>query len=262
MMNTTMKIIKYELFDVLRNKWLIGYALFFLLATDTLFRFGGGGAKVVLSFMNIMLFVIPLVCLIFSLMYIYNAREFIELLLSQPIRRSTLFRGMYFGLSAPLALGYLFGVGVPFLLHDNGAHLASLIMLLLSGVLLTFVFTALAFQIAAWQVDRAKGFGAALLAWLVFAVLYDGAILIISFTFADYPLEKPMLVLTMLNPIDLARILILLKSDFAALMGYTGAVFQHFFGSELGVVLALTVLAGWAIAPFWLGARFFRKRDF
>lgn len=261
-MNTTHKIMKYELFDVLRNKWLIVYSLFFLITTDMLFRFGGGGAKVILSFMNIMLFAVPLVCIIFGLMYIYNAREFIELLLSQPIKRSTLFHGMYLGLALPLAGGYLLGVGLPFVVHDDGSNLASLTMLLLAGILLTLVFTSLAFFIAARQEDRAKGFGLALVTWLAFAVLYDAAILMFSFAFADYPLEKPMLGLSLLNPIDLARMLILLKSDFAALMGYTGAVFEQFFGSPLGIAVALLTLLCWVVLPLLLGGLRFRKKDF
>lgn len=39
-----------------------------------------------------------------------------------------------------------------------------------------------------------------------------------------------MIVLSALNPIDLGRILVLLKMDVAALLGYTGAVFRQFLG--------------------------------
>lgn len=261
-MNTTTKIMKYELYDVIRNKWLIFYTLFFVVVTDMLFRFAGGGAKVILSFMNIMLFLIPLVSIIFGTMYIYHSREFIELLLSQPINRKMLYRGMFLGLAAPLAIGYLVGVGIPFAMHDDGSQMAILALLLAAGALLTFVFTALAFLIAIKYEDRAKGFGIAMIIWLLFAVIYDGAILIFSFAFADYPLEKPMLGLSLLNPIDLARMLILLKSDFSALMGYTGAIFKSFFGSSLGIIVSITCLLAWITLPFFLGLRAFRKKDF
>lgn len=261
-MNKTLKIIKYELVDVLRNKWLIFYALFFLIVTDGLFRFGGGGGKVIISFINIMLFIIPLVSLIFGTIYVYNAREFIELLLSQTVNRRMLFRGMYFGLALPLVLGFVAGVGAPFLLHDRGAHGEMLGLLLSAGALLTLIFVALAFLIAVKFEDRARGLGVTIMLWLVFAVLYDGAVLMASFVFADYPLEKPMLAISLLNPIDLARILLLLKSDFSALMGYTGAVFRAFFGSGLGLGITSVALLVWMAAPYHLGARAFAKKDF
>ena len=71
-----------------------------------------------------------------------------------------------------------------------------------------------------------------------------------------------MIILSALNPIDLGRILFLMKFDIAALMGYTGAVFQRFFGSELGVIISVFCLLVWIIVPFFLSSRFFKKKDF
>ena len=62
-MRTTVKVIGYQLRDVIRSRWLIAYALFFLLATDALLRFGGADAKALLSLANVVLLVIPLVAL-------------------------------------------------------------------------------------------------------------------------------------------------------------------------------------------------------
>jgi Cu-processing system permease protein len=93
-------------------------------------------------------------------------------------------------------------------------------------------------------------------------VLYDGLVLFVVAAFSDYPLETPMLVLTLLNPVDLARVLLLLTFDVAALMGYTGAVFERFFGSGLGVLAALAALLGWTALPFVAGLRGFSRKDF
>ncbi|MBS1645034.1 MAG: hypothetical protein JST36_08365 [Bacteroidetes bacterium] len=67
--------------------------------------------------------------------------------------------------------------------------------------------------------------------------------------------------MSFLNPIDLGRILILLKLDVAALMGFTGAVFKDFFGTNLGILISLAVLLLWAGIPLWLSTRFFKRRD-
>jgi len=53
-----------------------------------------------------------------------------------------------------------------------------------------------------------------------------------------------------------------MKFDIAALMGYTGAVFQRFFGSSSGMIISVTCLLFWIIFPFFLSSRFFKKKDF
>lgn len=263
-MNTTAKIATYELNDVFRSKWAIAYFLFFFLLTEALFRMGGGSAKTLLSLLNVVLLVIPLVCLVFGSLYLYHARNFIALLLSQPINRTHLFMGLYTGLAFPLATGFALGISAPFLWHGFQAaeHAQTLGMVLLAGVLLTCIFIALAFLVALHFEDKIKGFSVALALWLGSAVIYDGFVLFTAHTFAAYPLETPMLVLTLLNPIDLARIAILMQFDVAALLGYTGAVFETFLGSTLGMTLALSILMLWVALPVWLGKRTFTRRDF
>ena len=56
----------------------------------------------------------------------------------------------------------------------------------------------LALCVAVLIEDRTRGFGAALLVWLLTTLVYDGLILLVSTSFADYPLETPLLVLTFL----------------------------------------------------------------
>jgi Cu-processing system permease protein len=80
--------------------------------------------------------------------------------------------------------------------------------------------------------------------------------------FREYPLERPVLALTLLNPIDLGRVLLLLQFDTAALMGYTGAVFERFFGTSGGRMTVLAALAIQAAVPLLLAGRVFRRKDF
>lgn len=263
-MRNARKILGYQLRDVLRNKWVIAYTLVLLVLTEALFRLGGDGGRVVLSLLNIVLIFVPLVALTFGTLYLYTAREFIELLLAQPVGRGSMFAGLWAGLVLPLIAALVTGVGLPFLFHagDGAVPVHSLLMLLGTGVLLTSAFTAMAFVIALRFDDRARGFGTALLVWLTCAVVYDGLVLLLVIVFGNYPLETPLLVLMLLNPLDLGRVLLLLDFDVAALMGYTGAVFQHFLGTALGLGVATTALMLWTAVPLWLGARGFTRRDF
>lgn len=263
-MRTTTRILKYELHNVVRSRAVLVYTAFLFLLTDVLFRFGGEGARVVLSLLNVVLLFVPLVSVVFGTMYVYSAREFTELLLAQPVGRRSLFAGLYLGLALPLAGAFLAGVGVPFIIHakPEAALWGPLSMLLTAGLLLTLVFTAVAMLLAVLFDDRAKGLGGAILIWLACAVLYDGIILLLITMLRDYPLERPVLALTLLNPIDLGRVLLLLQFDTAALMGYTGAVFEKFFGTSAGRVTVLGVLVVQAAVPLLLAGRVFRRKDF
>ncbi|MFN2373479.1 MAG: ABC transporter permease [Cyclonatronaceae bacterium] len=260
----TLKIIKYQLQDVIRSRWIIFYTLFFWLITDALFRFGGSGEHVILSLMNVVLIVIPLVSIVLGAMYLYNSREYIELLLSQPITRTSLFSGLYAGLTIPLASGFALGILAPFAYHGGltSGGASGVFFLVFVGILLTVVFTALAFSIALRFEDKIKGLGLSLVLWLFFSVIYDGLILFIIYLFSYYPLQNPVIALTMLNPIDLGRILLMLNFDISALMGFTGAVFQRFFGSGFGMAVSLGVMLMWLAVPMSLAFRVFLRKDF
>lgn len=261
-MNSTLQIIRYELSDIVRSRWVVAYFLFFLGATLLLFQFGGGAEKALLGLSNVVLIVVPLVSVLLGTMYIYNAREFIELLLAQPVRRRSLFWALYFGLVLPLAGCVVLGLGLPFLVNWHAVPGTLFFLLVLSGILLTAVFVAFGLLITARIEDRVKGLGMAILVWAIFALLYDAGVLLLANRFAQYPLETPLVALTVLNPVDLARVLLLLQFDAAALMGYTGAVFESFFGSGLGVAVTIGSLIVWILLPSILGARAFQRKDF
>ena len=263
-MSTMTRVFRYEASNVLRGKSVVAWGVFFVVLGEALLRFGGDDLKAMLSLVNVVLFLVPLVSLVFGALYLYGAREFNELLLAQPVRRGALFAGLYLGVAAPLAGAAAAGVILPFLLHGeyDATTLGLVLWLAACAALLTFVFVAISFWIALRVEDRARGLALALVTWLVLAIAYDALVLAFVVAFADWPLERPVLALMALNPIDLARVLLLLRLDVAALMGYTGAVFQTVFTTWLGVALASCALGAWCIVPLWRGARAFARKDF
>lgn len=260
---STVKIMKYQLRDVLRSRWLLLYIGFFWLITDALFRFGGAGDRVILSLMNVILIVIPLVSIILGAMFVYNSREYVELLLVQPVSRKELFTGLFGGLTVPMSAGFAAGVTLPFIYNGVIAEVAgSILFLLMTGILLNIIFVALAFLMAFKNQDKIKGLGLAIGVWLFFTVIYDGLILLMIYMFSGYPMQYPVIIASMLNPVDLGRIVLLLNFDISALMGFTGAVFQRFFGSGLGLTVALTSMILWLSIPLLASLRIFMKKDF
>ena len=85
--------------------------------------------------------------------------------------------------------------------------------------------------------------------------------LFVLFYFQDYPLEKITIAMVALNPIDLARTIVLLRMDVSALMGMTGAIMQEFLGSALGISYSVGVLLLWIVTPLALALRVFRRKD-
>lgn len=246
-----LKILKYSFYDLMRSRWSYVYFIFYLLLGFVLLFLNNDVSKAVITLMNIIVVLTPLIGTIFGIMYYYDSKEFTELLLAQPLKRSTIFLGQYIGISLSLSLSLVIGLGIPFILYGvfNSNVIWDFSSLLFVGAFLTFIFVALAFNIALSNENKIKGFGYAILMWLFLAVIYDGLFLTSLVVFSDYPLDKFSLTVTAFNPIDLSRILILLKLDISALLGYTGAVFQKFFGTVMGIVVSFSILSLWVIIP-------------
>lgn len=252
------KILKYVVFDIVQNKIVLIYTVLLLVISLSIFNLENNPAKGLLSLLNIILIIVPLICIIFSTIYIYNSSEFIELLVSQPIKRKAIWLSIFSGLATSLAVAFFIGAGVPILLYHADA---TGIMMIATGLFLTVVFVSIAMLAAGLTRDKAKGIGLSILLWLYFSLIFDALVLFILFQFQDYPLEKIMVFLSFLNPIDLARIQILLLMDISALMGYTGAIFREFFGTGTGVVISFIGLSFWIIIPILTSLKKFKKKD-
>ncbi len=257
------KILKYSFFDLIRSRWLLIYFLFFLVITTVLFQFSADPGKNIVSLLNVEIAIVPMVGILFGMMYFYNSSEFTVLLLAQPLRRRTIMLGMYFGLAIPLSLCFLAGSAIPLLwTSTEGLDPAAWLLYLITGLLLTFIFTACGFLIALLNDNRIRGFGLSVLLWLYLVILYDGIFLYILMAFQDYPLDTPALVLTLLNPVDLARVIVLLKLDISALLGYSGARFSDFFGNFRGIVIAMGTLLLYVLLPLLLLVRIAGRKHF
>jgi Cu-processing system permease protein len=259
-----LKILKYSFYDLMRSRWSYVYFSFYLLLGTTLLFLNNDLSKAVITLMNVIIVLVPLIGTIFGVMYYYNSKEFTELLLAQPLKRSSIFLGQYLGVALSLSMSLILGLGIPFVFYGlfKSTAIWDFSLLLITGSFLTFIFTALAFNIALSNENKIKGFGYAILLWLFLAIIYDGIFLMSLILFEDYPLDKLSLVGTMLNPIDLSRTLILLKLDISALLGYTGAVFKQFFGTNFGLFISFFSLIIWVILPVTRIMYKSRKKDF
>lgn len=257
-MRTILILARSAFSQTLRSRAVLGYGLVLTGIVTAFTLFGGDRAKVTLTIVSLLLLVVPLVTLIIVALQHYNNREFIELLLAQPISRRAFYWGQWIGMTA----GLLTIAEVPILLGYVTWQNFDVSVLAGSTIVLTLCFSALAYRVAVGQPDKARGIGIALVVWLYCAVLYDAVLIAMMALLEKYPLEKVLLVVLVFNPIDAIRVAILLYSDASALLGITGAVLREFFGSTRSMLVIAMVIAVWIGYPLLRGVRVFQRRDF
>lgn len=251
-------ITKFVITDILKNKIILFYALILCVFSWSIFSLEDNTSKGIMSLLNIILLTVPLVSIIFSNIYMYNSAEFIELLVSQPVKRSSIWTSLFIGLSLALNAAFFVGIGIPVLIF---ASFMTAITVIVTGMLITTIFVSIAMLCSILMRDKARGIGLSIILWLFLSLIYDGLVLFFMFQYADYPIEKPMAILAALNPIDLARIQVLLHVDAAALMGYTGAIFKKMFGTFAGYIVSPMLMLAWTAFPFLISLKLFNKKD-
>lgn len=252
------RIVKYIIIDILRSRIVLFYTILLSVLSWSVFLLEDNAQKGVLTLLNLLLLNVPLFAIIFSTIYIYNSFEFIELLISQPIKRVKVWLSLFYGLNISLLIALLISVGIPLLIFSFNA---AGISILISSILISLIFSSLAFLCSILSRDKTKGIGLAILLWLFISFLFDGIIMFMMFQFGDYPIEKIIIILTAMNPIDLARISVLLQLDMTAMLGYTGALFRETFHTTIGVMLSMLCLLIWIIVPFMISVIKFKNKD-
>ena len=257
----------------LETRWLFGFTVMFAALVLGLSYFGlvqgrevgfQGFARTTLSLMNLVLLVVPLGALLLGVTSLAGAGDTLPLLLAQPVSRTEVLAGKYAGLGAALTVAQALGFGaggVVVALNAGTDQLPGFLALTALSMALGWLHLAAALCIGALWPDRLKATSIALLLWLVLVVAYDLAVLGATTMLSGLPLESVLFPALLLNPVDLARVLITIAVGSGALFGPTSAVLVHLFGPASGVALGVAVLAIETAVPLAIGARVFRRRD-
>src|SRR6187455_552816 len=148
------KILKYVLADILRNRIVLLYMALLLTVGFSVFSLEDNADKGMLSLLNLVLIIVPMMCVVFSTIYNYNSAEFVELLVSQPLRRGHIWLSLFAGLAGALSIALLIGIGIPVLIFQPTAAGA---MMVIVGVALSIIFVAIALLASVRTRDKAKG---------------------------------------------------------------------------------------------------------
>ncbi len=266
-------IAREEYRRALESRWLFGFTALFAALVLGLSYFGlaqnrevgfQGFARVTLSLMNLVLFIVPLTGLMLGITSIAGGGESLSLLLAQPVRRGEVLAGKFLGLSAALAIAQALGFGgggVVIALQAGADQVPGYLALTALSMALGWLTISTSLCIAAIWPDRLRAMSAALLLWLLMVVAYDLVVLGATTIFRGVPLQTVLFPALLLNPVDLARVLTTLAVGSGALFGPTSAVLVRLFGATWGILLGIAVLILETTVPLLIAARVFRHRD-
>ncbi len=275
-MNAVVIIAGKELRDGLRNRWVIATTLLMATLALTLTLLGSAPtgtvgasalAATVVSLSSLTIFLVPLIALLIS----YDAiageleRGTMALLLSYPVSRSAVVAGKFLGASAILGVATVLGYGAGGVALAFGAGAVeseaweAFAAMVGSSVVLGMVFVALGYVASASVRDPRTAGGIAIGIWLLFALIYDMALLGSLVADQGRLMTVGLLnVLLLANPTDVYRLFNFTGfSDVSRFAGLAGLTQQMRFGAP---VLA-AVLAGWVAVPLAAAMLLFRRRE-
>lgn len=268
-------ILRKELKDSLRSKWLItfGVTFFFLALGVPYIILGAGGllpsdypGMVVGTLITLSVPLVPLVSLAMSSTTIAGEREVgtLEYLLAQPATKLEVFMGKYLGLVISLSLAMLLGYGGAELIvySTNPEFIASFLFAMAYSLLLAGAAVGLGFIISVSVKTRAAAIGSGLFLWFILVIIYDSGFLgVITVALNANALLIP---LTLANPVETTRILALMHMAESPLRGELGPQASYLlaeYGSIVASRVLLAVLILWVIVPVTISYLIFRRQD-
>ncbi len=258
-MNIILKLLKYEIKNVIRSRWVIVYTAALLFLSVVFLYLAGSSGKALVTVSTVITVLVPLTCILFTTFYWYNSDRLTELLVTQPINRGAVVCSRFLALSLSLGVGFFLGVVLPFLL--SGQLALHLLWVSFFGGFLAVVFCGLGILIGVLVPDRMRGVGLAFATWLYFVVLHDMLVLILLILLKEFPMDLAASVLASVNPIGLTRVILLVLQDAAMLLGHSGAMVRELMLGMRGWILAGLIVTFWTLVPILVAWRGFNRRD-
>lgn len=244
--------------DFISNRILIGYGILLLLCSVGIRQLEGNEEKVSYLLLQITLYLVPLVCLTLTISYVHNARPFIELLLTQPLHRKSVYFGTYIGLCSAYSMLYLLSMGIPVIWSQPDIQG---MLHAMNGTAFNWLFPGIAMFLAYRFRDRTKALLSSLLLWFFMSFLFDAVLLYVLYQYGNYPIESGILCALFMNPIALGRTSVILQTETVALLGASGAVFRHVFQESQAWLWLFLGLGCWIASVALLGYKSFKRLD-
>jgi Cu-processing system permease protein len=266
-------VAREEFRQALESRWLFGFTALLTALVLGLSFFGmaqsrevgfQGFARVTLSLMNLVLFIVPLTGLMLGVTSVTGGSGALPLLLAQPVSRREVLAGKLVGLGAALTVAQLVGFGgggVVVALSAGADQVRGFAALTGLSIALGWLMVSTSLMIAVLRPDRLKAMSTALFLWLLLVVAYDLVVLGATSMLGGLPLQRVLVPALLLNPVDIARVLTTLAVGSGALFGPTSAVLMKLSGTSAGIGIGLLVLLVETIVPAAIAMWVFQRRD-
>jgi len=273
-MSAILVIAWQELLLARRNRWVLSFTLLFAGLTLIIAYFGmvtsgysgfQDFTRTSASIVNLGGFLVPLFALLLGVFSFLSHREFLEVMVTQPVSRAQVLLGKYLGLALTVVGAALLGFGLPgviIALTIGVEGVFSYLAVMLYSCLLAVVFSGLSVLIALLARRRQVALGVALGIWIFFELLY-GVLMLATTLYLSPSILKPTLLIGLLgNPIDISRVLSLLQVGGPHLFGPAGATLIKMSGSAtVATLYGLVGLALWIVCPVVISIVLFNRQD-
>jgi Cu-processing system permease protein len=264
----------HELRLVLRQRWVVAYALLFAILASAVSYFGLSIIELTgwqefdrtaVSLLNLVLYIVPLACMLMTVHSLRTEGGATDQLFAEPVTRTEVLLGKVVGLSGVHLLATLIGFGVPGVLigiRVGSFGLPAYLALVAFTAILGIIFIALASLTTIAARRSARAYAVILAAWFVFLLLFDLLIIGLTFVLPEQWATRLALCGLFLNPVDATRVGTLLAISGKELFGAAGAqLVRSMGGPHAAIALLVAVLAAWVAVPLAVCARWLRRQD-
>jgi len=269
------EIARLELKIQLRSRWMIGFGVLFAVMITGVSYYGltflGYEAefqdfyRTTVTMLHLVFIIIPVVALVAAGQSICSDPGYFEFLASQPVGRSDILLGKVLGLFLALTIMTVLGFGLGGMvvaLKSNSQGIWKFFIFIATSIALGLIFISLSALLSILANRKPMAMVTALIVWLFFLFIYDFLVLAASY-YMDEAYLRPILYFSVMgNPIDMARVIVLLTIGGEAALGAAGAGLVRTFGGPVASVgCAIGLLTVWGLAPLAIAVLVFRKQD-
>lgn len=253
--------IKLEWKQMLRSRWLQLVALLFIFVFISIVMIQqmalpdiDGFTRQTASFLNVLLFLLPLFTLTIGSMSVSGDVEtgWFSLLKTYPLKIRQYILGKFIALilSFLFILALAFGVVLTLSGFLGGVKLP--FEFILVAISLIFIFSSISIFIGSMAKNRLHALALSLVIWALLLLLLSYAIMAIGTVVPGHVLQKLTIVMLHLNPVEWLRFSYFLISGQAQVLGPTYFDLIQFYESFFGWILIVFVTIIWIVLPLLL----------
>lgn len=261
-------LIKLELKQMLRSRWMQLVCLLFTFVFTAIVVVQQmalpdveGFTRQTASFLNVLLFLLPLFILTIGSMSVAGDVEtgWYSLLKTYPMTRMQYITGKYIATVLAFLLVVLLAFGVIVTLGGilGGVHLPVIFITL--TLLCIFIFVSLAVLIGAFAKTRLYALSLSLVFWSIFLLLISYALMAIGTVVAGHVMQKLTIIAIHINPVEWLRFGYFIFTNQASVLGPAFYSVTKFYSSSLGYTVYGAVTLLWIICPLACSSRLLKK---